>query len=104
MTAETIVKSINENRLTLKDAAAHLFAFIGDLKSTGGSVDSKSDNSEMFANLMLAYRHIEDASMRLGKAIQATDGGESVYDKKTTVGVKEEVQEGEARKPYADKE
>jgi hypothetical protein len=35
---------------------------------------------------MLAYRHLEDASMRLGKAIQAMDGGTSVYDKRTTVG------------------
>lgn len=77
MPAETIVKSIEENRLSIKSVAEHLFLFIRDLKSTGGSVDQKSDNSEMFANLMLAYRHLEDASMRLGKAIQATDGGTS---------------------------
>jgi hypothetical protein len=36
---------------------------------------------EALANVMLAYRHLEDASMRLGKAIQALDGGVSVYDK-----------------------
>jgi hypothetical protein len=36
---------------------------------------------ETIANVMLAYRHLEDASMRLGKAIQALDGGISVYDK-----------------------
>jgi hypothetical protein len=36
---------------------------------------------EIGANMMLAYRHLEDASMRLGKAIQAHDGGISVYDK-----------------------
>jgi hypothetical protein len=36
---------------------------------------------EANANCMLAYRHLEDASMRLGKAIQALDGGVSVYDK-----------------------
>jgi hypothetical protein len=41
---------------------------------------------EAVANLMLAYRHLEDASMRLGKVIQAIDGGASVYDKSTTVG------------------
>lgn len=35
--------------------------------------------SEMKANLMLAYRHLEDARMRLGKAIQAFDGGKSCY-------------------------
>jgi hypothetical protein len=36
---------------------------------------------EMEANLMLAYRHLEDARMRLGKAIQAYDGGASCYPK-----------------------
>jgi hypothetical protein len=40
-----------------------------------------STPSEAFANATLAYRHLEDASMRLGKAIQALDGGISVYDK-----------------------
>jgi hypothetical protein len=33
------------------------------------------DHSEMIANLKLCYRHLEDARMRLGKAIQAHDGG-----------------------------
>jgi hypothetical protein len=39
---------------------------------------------EATANVMLAYRHLEDASMRLGKAIQALDGGTSVYDRTQT--------------------
>jgi hypothetical protein len=38
-------------------------------------------SNEAAANVMLAYRHLEDASMRLGKAIQALDGGVSVYDR-----------------------
>jgi hypothetical protein len=33
----------------------------------------------MKANLLLSYRHLEDARMRLGKAVQAYDGGLSVY-------------------------
>ena len=37
------------------------------------------DSGEMIANVQLAYRHMEDAIMRLGKAIQAFDGGKSVY-------------------------
>lgn len=41
----------------------------------------QADFGEMKANIMLAYRHLEDARMRLGKAIQAYDGGVSVYDK-----------------------
>ena len=40
----------------------------------------ESEQGEMNANLMLAYRHVEDAIMRLGKAIQAFDGGKSVHD------------------------
>ena len=40
-----------------------------------------SRNGEASANWMLAFRHLEDASMRLGKAIQALDAGTSVYDK-----------------------
>ena len=38
-------------------------------------------HGEAKANVMLAFRHLEDASMRLGKAIQALDGGISVYDR-----------------------
>ena len=45
------------------------------------------DEGEIMANIMLAYRHLEDASMRLGKVLQANDGGVSVYDKESTVGV-----------------
>jgi hypothetical protein len=41
-----------------------------------------ADRGEMLANAALAYRHLEDARMRLGKVIQAYDGGVSVYDKK----------------------
>ncbi len=36
---------------------------------------------EMRANIMLAFRHLEDARMRLGKAVQACDGGKSCYPK-----------------------
>lgn len=39
------------------------------------------DVGECRANLTLAFRHLEDARMRLGKAIQAIDGGVSVFDK-----------------------
>ncbi len=44
--------------------------------------DTNMDKGEMVANIMLSYRHIEDAIMRLGKAIQAHDGGVNIYDKK----------------------
>jgi hypothetical protein len=44
-----------------------------------------ADRGEMLANATLAYRHLEDARMRLGKVIQAYDGGVSVYDRKAMV-------------------
>lgn len=42
---------------------------------TGGDL-----NGEVIANVTLAFRHTEDAAMRLGKVLQALNGGESVYD------------------------
>jgi hypothetical protein len=36
---------------------------------------------EMKANIMLAYRHMEDARMRVGKILQAAGDGVSILDK-----------------------
>lgn len=36
-------------------------------------------HAEIRDNIKLAYRHLEDAKMRIGKVIQAIDGGESCY-------------------------
>jgi hypothetical protein len=49
----------------------------------GGSVGyhPEPDLGEMRANIQLAYRHLEDARMRLGKTIQALEGGVSKFDK-----------------------
>ncbi len=38
-------------------------------------------HDEMKAHLMLAVRHLEDARMRLGKAIQYSGDGVSIFDK-----------------------
>lgn len=40
-----------------------------------------ADAGEMQANIMIAYRHLEDARMRVGKIIQAFEGGVSHFDK-----------------------
>jgi hypothetical protein len=56
------------------------------LKLSASMLASDPTPSEAYANVILAYRHLEDASMRLGKAIQALDGGASVYDKTQVVG------------------
>lgn len=83
------------NQPTFKELVNALRA---DIKYTAKELDNvKKDHQneetdgienigEVMANLTLAYRHLEDASMRLGKVLQAYDGGVSVYDKDTTVG------------------
>ncbi len=38
-------------------------------------------HGEMKANIMLSYRHLEDARMRIGKILQAADDGVSILDK-----------------------
>lgn len=83
------------------DVARELYAntnsIRSDIKAVAAEVDKLRGISanvarangvagEVPANVTLAYRHLEDASMRLGKALQALDGGVSVYDRATTVG------------------
>jgi hypothetical protein len=70
------ITEVNACRAQIKPIATAVRALLGD-----GMTES-----EAIANVMLAYRHLEDASMRLGKVIQALDGGVSVYDRATTVG------------------
>lgn len=78
---------VNEARKRIKDVAAEVIEMrnVGFSFGLEGMPDQKAAGEAM-ANVMLAYRHLEDASMRLGKAIQALDGGVSVYDRATTVG------------------
>ena len=68
-----------------KEECFRLRAMIEELKNhakaiksdaTGGVFDMSNcaDQHEALANLMLVYRHLEDARMRVGKAIQAYDG------------------------------
>ena len=70
------IDTANETRIQIKATAAMVLTMR----------DGMIAPDEAIANIMLAYRHLEDASMRLGKVIQALDGGVSVYDKRTTVG------------------
>lgn len=70
-----MIDAVSEQRANIKSLAADVLALKAGMS-----------DGEAIANVMLAYRHLEDASMRLGKVIQALDGGVSVYDKRTTVG------------------
>ena len=67
---------IEDFRRELKDVADR----IGALRPEPG-MSLASIPPEAYANVTIAFRHLEDASMRLGKVIQALDGGVSVYDK-----------------------
>ncbi len=76
---------INETRRLIKSTAGRAKQLATDAKNKN-ALNVGEDGGETIANLMLAYRHLEDASMRLGKALQSIDGGVSVYDRATTVG------------------
>lgn len=64
------IKSIADEMNTVRRSTPPVFT----------DLEIARQHSEAIANVTLAYRHLEDASMRLGKAIQAIDGGASVYD------------------------
>ena len=86
ITGESSKVHYNTARKSIKSIAAYVKDLIEMTKNA--EENDIINKGEMIANVTLAYRCLEDASMRLGKAIQATDGGESVYDKDSTVGVK----------------
>ena len=77
MTEEELKKTINARRWDLRTTGEQVKDLVGHVPFPKIGLDS----GEAKANLMLAYRHIEDARMRLGKAIQALEGGESIFDK-----------------------
>lgn len=62
----SILKVIGADVYELKEALQFQPAF-----------EEGQNRNEMIANLTLAFRHTEDAAMRIGKAIQASEGGES---------------------------
>lgn len=74
--ALTVEEFAIENRVKAKELAALVKGMMSDFHAH----KEGADIGETKANIMLAYRHLEDASMRLGKVIQAQDGGVSVYD------------------------
>lgn len=80
------VDHCNHYRRQIKAVAGGVKWLKGEIVAGKYSTVDGADRGEVAANIMLAYRHLEDASQRLGKAIQAADGGASVYDKESTVG------------------
>lgn len=84
MITTTFENAVNDTRKKIKDIAAYLLT-VKESHSQAEIIETENAG-EVLANLTLVYRHLEDASMRLGKVLQARDGGVSVYDKETTVG------------------
>lgn len=69
-----------ELRSAIEAVKAQVKQLADDLKSGNVvEVGKNTDKGEQIANAILAFRHLEDAKMRIGKVIQATVG-ESVYD------------------------
>jgi len=83
--AIALYRDVNDARAAIKSIA---FA-VDDMRDRGldaAALMPRRTGREVPANITLAYRSLEDASMRLGKALQALDNGDSVYDRATTVG------------------
>lgn len=77
---EKFVDSVSLHRKTIKRAALEVKDSADQIKQWN-NWPTESDKEEVVANFMITYRHLEDAAMRLGKVIQAYDGGISIYDK-----------------------
>lgn len=72
---------VNKLRKDIRDIGSQVKSMMNETIFTSGNLSDISDVGEMKANIMLSYRHLEDARLRLGKVIQAYDGGTSIYDK-----------------------
>ena len=63
------------------DEVKKALAVCKDGRALGLRGVSTENHIEMMANYTLAFRHLEDARMRLGKVIQYLEGGTSIFDK-----------------------
>ncbi len=80
----SIIEMVQHYREQIKIGGKDVKALMNHVQFTNGTLptDPVADVGEMKANIMLAYRAMEDARMRLGKVIEAHEGGVSIYDKK----------------------
>jgi len=72
----TLDQACSIQRTEIKKIGITIKSLIETVKAN----EFKGDKGEIIANVTLAYRHLEDSAMRLGKAIQAYEGGESIYN------------------------
>jgi hypothetical protein len=67
------------------------------LRLKSGLVESLKGHElgEALANVQLAHRHLEDSRMRLGKVLQAIEGGVSILDHPEVKALVEEIRSRE---------
>jgi hypothetical protein len=78
---EDIKELCNRLRAQIQDIGGAVKPMINHSCFNPTDISYREMHAEMKANIMLAYRHLEDARMRLGKVIQHAEGGVSIYDK-----------------------
>lgn len=75
---ETDCESMRSAIKDIGDEVKHLMNHVG---LTHADEDFPGQHNEMKANIIIAYRHLEDARMRVGKIMQQIQGGVSKFDK-----------------------
>lgn len=73
-------KSCDSLRIALKTIAAQVMDVKDAIAKESSNATKEQNVGEMLASITLAYRHIEDAAMRIGKVKQHNNGGVSPYD------------------------
>lgn len=72
--------AVDQGRAIVKQAADA----VGELRGQAAkAMAGNGSHGEVAANIALAFRHLEDASMRLGKTLQHIDQGATVRDRNT---------------------
>ncbi len=89
----TVPEGLHNTYRAANDLRARIKVIAMDANTLRHFAGTMKADPEAIANATIAYRCLEDASMRLGKVLQALDGGVSVYDKATTVGAPNEAAE-----------
>lgn len=79
MAPHPLVVDAGTLRTDVQNVADKVSQFKKRINETSPMLDGE-DKGEQMANVTLAYRHLEDAKMRLGKVIQYVEG-RSCYDK-----------------------
>ena len=77
----TVKEICDELRVDIRNLGTRILELRRHNDFSGSPEDYVGQQSEMRANIMLAYRCLENARMRVGKILQAADDGVSILDK-----------------------